>query len=985
MFSKATTHSGQKIGSERWTLLMDILADALEQSSAAARAALLDTRCADDEVLRAEAQSLISEMEASLHAPSDALEECAEHATATLWQEHEAGQGRRIGAYLVVAEIGRGGMGTVYLAARADGQFEKEVAIKVLKRGTDTEEVLRRFASERHILARLDHPNIARLLDAGTTEDGLPYFVMEYVAGAPVTRYAREHELPIQQRLAIFLKICAAVEVAHHKHVIHRDLKPSNILVNEEGEPKLLDFGIAKLLTPGQESVERTATGQERLTPSCASPEQTDGRAVTEASDVYALGALLYELLSGQKPHKFSNDHPSGDEIARVVRDEEPVAPSSVAQQPETSRLLRGNLDAVTLKALRKDPASRYATVADFAGDIRRHLADQPVLARRLGAKDRVRVFFSRHHRRLVGALAVLVIAALAVSLWMNSQQTRRVRVSAPNESSPSADLSKSIAVLPFDNFGDDNPAYFADGVQDNILTDLGKVGDLKVVSRNAVAGYRGKAPNAQEIGRDLTVGSVLVGSVQKSGERVRINAQLIDTRTDTQIWAEHYDRKVEDIFALQSELAETIVRQLKATLSSGEAAAIRKRSTGNLAAYDLYLRARALYSTVPAPNPRPEWHEVVSLARAALERDPKFTRAWCLLSEVELLIYRYGDDHTTARLASAKEAAETALRLEPDLEEARLGLARYFYYGLHDYERTEEELAKVPAAGGHNVELHSLASLAERRRGKWEESIRDSERAIELDPQNHELVVNLAQTLNALRRYAEANRVIDAAISRKRGASTPRLAIAKHVAAIGIGDLAAARSALDTFPEWDAMDYEYARTWLCVLERDYARARRTAEGAAGAFREVANFWLIRATIAKGEGKAEEARQANEEAKHVAERIAANRPDDPEPLGELSVATARVGLREEAVVIAQRAIAMVPPAADALVAPYCMQELAEVLTLKGDRDGAFEALGRAIRMPYGMNYGDLTFDPAWDVLRGDPRFDQLLAESRIPF
>ena len=219
--------------------------------------------------------------------PTDTLEDCAEQATAALWQDESPRTGWRIGAYVVERELGRGGMGAVYLAARADGQFEREVAIKVLKRGTDTEEVLRRFASERHILARLDHPNIAHLLDAGTTDDGLPYFVMEYVSGSPVTRFVRNHNLSIPERLALFLKVAAAVEVAHHNHVIHRDLKPSNILVNAEGEPKLLDFGIAKLLGPGQDCLELTAAGEERLTPNCASPEQADGRPVTEASDVF--------------------------------------------------------------------------------------------------------------------------------------------------------------------------------------------------------------------------------------------------------------------------------------------------------------------------------------------------------------------------------------------------------------------------------------------------------------------------------------------------------------------------------------------------------------------------------------------------------------------------------------------------------------------------------------------------------------------------
>jgi serine/threonine protein kinase len=363
MPSKTGDHP-RAIDPERWQRVKDILADALEQPTPEARIALVQTRCANDAALLAEAISLVNEAETQTNGLADPLEECAEHATARLWQDGPSPAGRRIGAYVIARELGRGGMGAVYLADRADGQFEKRVAIKILKRGTDTEEVLRRFASERHILARLDHPNIARLLDAGTTDDGLPYVVMEYVAGAPVTRFVREHELSVAETVAVFLKICAAVEVAHRNQVIHRDLKPSNILVTSAGEPKLLDFGIAKILTAAEDSTEITAAGEERLTPVCASPEQTDGRPVTEATDVYALGALLYEMLSGQKPHRFSTTNPSRDEVTRVIREQEPPPPSSVAADAQTARILRGGLDTIVLKALRKDPAMRYPTVA---------------------------------------------------------------------------------------------------------------------------------------------------------------------------------------------------------------------------------------------------------------------------------------------------------------------------------------------------------------------------------------------------------------------------------------------------------------------------------------------------------------------------------------------------------------------------------------------------------------------------------------------
>jgi tetratricopeptide (TPR) repeat protein len=314
-------------------------------------------------------------------------------------------------------------------------------------------------------------------------------------------------------------------------------------------------------------------------------------------------------------------------------------------------------------------------------------------------------------------------------------------------------------------------------------------VGDLKVISRSGVAPYRGKKRNVKQIGRDLDVANVLEGSVQISGDRVRINAQLIDTQTDSQIWAEQYDRKLEDIFALQSELAQTIAGQLKATLSTGEKAEMWRHPTQDLRAYDLYLRARAAFRGEGGPMSRANWNVAVDLLNKAIARDPKFTLAYCLLNEVYVLKYRFGEDHSPQHLAAAKDAAEIALRLEPNREEARLALARYYYHGLSDYRRTEQELSSIPSAAPHEVEFFTLASLVERRLGRFEAAIRNGEKAVELDPQNGLLATNLVQTYSGLRRFSDSERVANAAIARLRGAK-PRLLVVKNEAALGMGNV---------------------------------------------------------------------------------------------------------------------------------------------------------------------------------------------------
>ena len=324
--------------------------------------------------------------------------------------------GKRFGVYKIIEEIGRGGMGAVYLAERTDSEFEKRVAIKVIKRGMDTDAVLKRFRNERQILASLEHPNIARLLDGGTTEDGLPYFVMEYIEGLPITKFAEMHGLTINERLELFRQVCSVITFAHQRLIIHCDIKPSNIFVTNEGIPKLLDFGIAKLMNPdriGKETIP-TATGLRLMTPEYASPEQIQGLQITTLSDVYSLGVVLYELLSGQSPYRFENC--SVFEIANLINTAEPLKPSERAietqkneagatrktekKSPSASRnsqLIKGDLDNIVLLAMRKESVRRYTSVGQFSEDIRRHLAGLPVIARPLNLKYRFAKFVLRN------------------------------------------------------------------------------------------------------------------------------------------------------------------------------------------------------------------------------------------------------------------------------------------------------------------------------------------------------------------------------------------------------------------------------------------------------------------------------------------------------------------------------------------------------------------------------------------------------------
>lgn len=337
--------------------------------------------------------------------------------------------GRRFGDYQVIRELGRGGLGAVYLAARADDEYRKEVAIKLIRRGLDTDDILRRFLTERQILAQLDHPNISRLLDGGTTDDGLPYFVMEFVKGEPITAYCDEHGLKLTERLDLFRKVCGAVTFAHQNLVVHRDLKPSNILVTPEGEPKLLDFGIAKLLSADDEMLTQTAPGERAMTPEYASPEQVKGERITTASDVYSLGVLLYEILTGHRPYRLETG--SADEISRAITEQEPERPSTAIARGDgnskieirNSKFLKGDLDNIVLMALRKEPERRYSSVDNFSDDIRRHQQRLPVRARPNTFSYRARKFVSRNKTTVVAA--VLVLFAIVAGMIATQRQAR--------------------------------------------------------------------------------------------------------------------------------------------------------------------------------------------------------------------------------------------------------------------------------------------------------------------------------------------------------------------------------------------------------------------------------------------------------------------------------------------------------------------------------------------------------------------------------
>ena len=526
-----------------WDQVKEILAAALELRSEE-RTGFVRQACGSDQALLAEVESLLAH-----HNQADSLLENSP--ASRLSFEPSAWTGRKIGAYKIIRELGEGGMAVVYLGERDDQQFRRRVAIKMLRPGLYTAEVVQRFRNERQTLAALDHPHIVKLLDGGSTEDGLPYLVMDYVEGVPIDEFCRVRELSVRARLQLFLEVCTAVEYAHRNLVIHRDLKPGNILITKEGVPRLLDFGIAKLLNPELlQTPLVTRTEWRPMTLEYASPEQVRGESITEATDIYSLGVLLYELLTGRRPYHTAGRSPL--EIERIICEEEPERPSKAPADPdgkagrsstELRRALEGDLDTIILKTLRKEPGRRYRSVEELRGDIQDHLNGLPVRARNPTLSYRSGRFLRRHKESFSTAAIALILAA-SVGGW-EWQRIWRNGAAVERSSAQPVRVRPSVAVLGFKNLsGHPDTAWISTALSEMLTNQLAAGEELRTTAGGTIAqtkidlnlsGAEAIPPGALErVRRSLGSGYVVVGSYLDSppGHQVRLDARLEDTAT---------------------------------------------------------------------------------------------------------------------------------------------------------------------------------------------------------------------------------------------------------------------------------------------------------------------------------------------------------------------------------------------------------------------------------------------------------------------
>jgi serine/threonine protein kinase/Tfp pilus assembly protein PilF len=867
-----------------------------------------------------------------------------------------------VGADGFPIELGSGAIATTYRAR--DTVLNSVVALKVIDRKVAQMPGVRsRFLREARAAAQIRHPNVARVSHYGE-QDGECFYVMELVEGETLEgKVRREGAMPLALALEIIEQTARALAAAEKCGVVHRDIKPSNIML--ESDPsgslivKVIDYGIAKILDPEAErGAEQTQTGFIG-TPAFASPEQfapSEQMKIDTRSDVYSLGVTFWYLLSGRVPF-----------VGRTLRE---VAAKQAEELP-LEQLKNAHVPARVIALLQAmlavDPAKRPQTARELLSAIHRCYTKFSTEAR------------SRRKRSIVAAAGVTaVVGVIAISIWLY----QRVQ--------SSAEIERSIAVLPFENRGEDKAnAYFAEGIQDEILTRLSKIADLKVISRTSTQHYKSAPENLAEIGKQLGVAHILEGSVQRSGDGVRVNVQLIKAANDSHLWADTFDRKLTDIFSVESEVAKAIADQLRAHLTGQEEQIIAAKPTDNPEAYDAYLRGLA-YS-LKTLNTTDNSLGAQKYLREAVRLDPKFALSWALLSYVEARAYiQQILQPTVALREEARQAAETALTLQPNLGEAVWAKGYYHYGCLKDYDAAVRYFEQARQLLPNSSRIPESLAYVARRRGEWDQSESYFNEAERLDPRNVNLLTQHALSYIALRRFPEALRKLDQVLNIIPD-DVDTLAF-KAAIVQAEGDLPRAAALLAPLhPNADEPNALETQIYQAILERHPAQIiprlkeiLAKPDPAWGSFNGDLRFWLGWAQQIAGDYAA--AQETWRQARSELESLLKEQPESFYLIGDLALTNIGLGDKAAALALVERATAVNPIEKDALTGPIPIEILARVAAQVGEPDRAIAALQKLLSTPYAgplaggvpLTPALLRLDPMFDPLRNDPRFQALV-------
>jgi serine/threonine protein kinase/Flp pilus assembly protein TadD len=880
-------------------------------------------------------------------------------------------------------ELGHGAMGVTYKAL--DVQLQRPVALKIINaKFIGDASARQRFVREARAAASVRHPNVATVYHLG--EIGGDYFyAMEFVEGETLEKIIRHAgRLRADLALEITAQVATGLDAIYEQHLVHRDVKPGNIMVSlrerELKTVKIIDLGLAKAVA---EEGSISASGSFVGTPGYASPEQFAGVGVDIRSDLYSMGIVLWEMLAGSLPFQGTS--------------------SELVYQHQHTSLPIESLDRVPQQVvplleilLEKDPASRSQTPSGFlkalaivndAIESGHQLTQNELRTKAAGAVlqkgPAVLSTAQRNERRRLLAWLALIpgVAVLLIATFLFFNRARRDTVVL---------AEKGVAVLPFDNLSaNKDDAYFADGVQDEILNNLAKIAQLKVISRTSVMQYRGdNKRDLRKIASALGVANVLEGTVRRDGKHVRVSTELVDARSDNTIWADSYDRDLTNIFAIQSEIAQTVASRLSAQLSPEERKDIEEKPTNNLEAYDLYLQAKQLLG----PNSVVLWNsematfsKAISLLEESTHKDRNFALAYCMIAKAHDYLYFDQVDRTPERRTLGDAAVNEALRLRPDLAEVHLSAAFHLYACYRDFERARVQIAIASQTLPNNPDLLELTALIDRVRGRWEKATVALERAATLDPRNPKLLTTLADTYRCLRRYRDCERIWDRLLDLEPDQPVFTLYKAESVFAEK-GDLKGIRAAYKALPTSmkDDVYITWERVYYAMCARDFPAAAEIVSKSPNQEirffgplvpRGIVALWL---ELVQGNHPTIEEFGAARE--RLYRKVEADRTD-PFMLAALALADVALGRKEESIQEGRRAMEMRPISEDAEDGPVIAVNVAAVYAWANESDFALEQLKILMKMPdYHLNYGDLKTNPSWNPIREDPRFDKLLAE-----
>ncbi len=867
--------------------------------------------------------------------------------------------GQTLGHYVIVEHLGGGGMGVVYKAE--DTRLGRTVALKFLpsewSRDPDARE---RFLREARAASALEDSRACTIFDIDETDDGQLFIAMAYYEGESLKKRLERGQLSIGRAVDIAIQTAEGLESAHSAEIFHRDIKPANLMLTGHDEVVIVDFGLAKLAG----DLTLTKPGSSLGTPLYMSPEQSRGDRIDRRTDLWSLGVVLHEMLTGRPPFVGEN-HAA---VARAILDDEPAPMSDL--RPEAP----GELGEIVARALAKDPNSRYQSAGELLTDLR-HLRKQIAEVEDVTLSTPSQPSLRRKPRLPVFLAVGVVIIGVIAALWIARSTGVQEEVDR---------LPPRIVVLPFENLGPPEDEYFADGITEEITSRLAAVSGLQVISRTSAMYYKDRQVPLRQIGEELDVEYALEGTIRwdragKGPGRVRITPQLIRVANDSHLWSDRYDRVLDEIFVVQSDISERVISELEVALFDHERNHVTALPTTNVEAYQAYLLGNRYIQT----HEEGGWRDSIDMLESSVELDPEFAVAHAALSRAHSMTYHYRLDFTPERLEKAKASADRALALQPDLPEAHLALGWYFYFGFREYDRALEEFERAAETLPKDEAVLEGLHATRRRQGRWDEALDALDQLLVLSPQSYHLALNAAYTHLMLRNYGRAEVEFRRALALEPDLAGPYHGLAL-LYVLWDESTERARQILELAPDQSRPMIQVFAFMLDRIDRDPESAMERVLGADIDVIEVQSYYwpaeLLECVCLSDLGRDQPARAACESAISRLEREVALRSWDRRLYNALGYAYAVVGRNQDAVEAVEHAARLMPISEDAADGPEQAIETAIIFTRAGRHDRALDLVEELLSIPSFLSVGLLRLDPVWDPLRDHPRFQALLEE-----